>query len=93
MGLDINFYKKDIVEIDEYFSTRDRELFDYITTKCGVVYGNEQYGKQVKLTKKQVEKIINYMGKHNQYGGYSHMIAELTTLKEEKKEIYMSADW
>ena len=93
MGLDINFYKKDIVEVDEYFGTRDRELFDYITGKCGVVYGDAQYGKYVKLTKGQVTKIINYMGKHNQHGRYNKLIAELTTLKEEHKEIYMSADW
>lgn len=93
MGLDINFYKKDIVEIDEYFNTRNRDLFEYITTKCGVVYGNEQYGKNVRLTKRQINKIINYMAKHNEYGNYNKIIASLTTLKEEGKEVYMSADW
>ena len=93
MGLDIYFYKKDMVEIDEYFGTRDRELFEHITTECGVKYGGEEYGRYIRLNKRQINKIVRYMGKHNKYGKYSKLISELTTLKEEGKEIYMSADW
>jgi len=31
MGLDMYFYKKGFVQLDEYGRSRNRELFDYIT--------------------------------------------------------------
>lgn len=93
MGLDMNFYKKDYVEIDYNFRTRDRELFDYITTKCGVKYGDDEYSKYIVLNKRQINKIIKYMSKHNENGIYSNAIAEMNTLKEKNEKVYMCADW
>ena len=93
MGLDINFYKKDLVEIDYSFKTRDRELFNFITAKAGVKYGDDEYSTPVRLTKRQANKIIKYMAKNNEYGRYSNLIAGMTALKEQNKDIYMEADW
>lgn len=43
MGVDINFYKKDYVELTDYFHTRDRYLLYFIRTFKQ--YGGEEYGK------------------------------------------------
>ena len=93
MGLDIYFYKKDYVEIDEYGSSRKRELFDYMTTECGVKYSDEDYGKEIPLTKRQVNKLLRYMNKYNEYGQYNRLISEIGYLKENNQTVYMSADW
>lgn len=91
MGVDINFYKKDYVEVDYNFHTRDRELLEFI--RNFMTYGDEEYGKYVRLNKRQVNKLIRYMSKNNEYSRYSNMIAELNTLKENNKAIYVNADW
>lgn len=93
MGLDIWFSKKGFIDLNEYGSTRDRDLFDYITTECGVKYGNEEYGQNIPLTKRQVSKILKYLNKHNEYGRYNTLIAEMGYLKENNQTVYMSADW
>lgn len=93
MGLDMYFYKKGYIELDEYRSLKDRELFDYIRIECGVKYDNEEYGKEVPLNKRQVNKILKYMNKHNEYGRYNTLIAEMGYLKENNQTVYMSADW
>lgn len=91
MGLDMNFYKKDFVEIDQNFYTRDRELFEYI--KTFVQYGDNEYSEYVRLNKRQVNKIIKYMSKHNEYGMYNNTIAQLSTCKENNIAVYFIADW
>lgn len=58
-----------------------------------MTYGDEEYGKYVRLNKRQVNKLIRYMSKNNEYSRYSNMIAELNTLKENNKAIYVNADW
>ena len=91
MGVDINFYKKDFVELQYNFITRDRELLEYIRTFKK--YGDEEYGKHITLNKREINKIIKYMSKNNTYGKYSTMIAELNTSKENGQTVYMCADW
>lgn len=91
MGVDINFYKKDFVELQYNFRTRDRELLEYITTFKK--YGDEEYAEYVSLNKREINKIIKYMCKNNEYGKYNTMIAELNTSKENGQTVYMCADW
>ena len=91
MGLDMNFYKKDFVEVDHNFHTRDRELFEYITNF--VCYGDNEYSQYVRLNKRQINKVIKYMSKNNKYGNYNNTIAQLNTCKENNIAIYINADW
>ena len=93
MGLDMNFYKKDFVELDSYFGTRNKELFNFIIEKCGLVYGNDEYEKYVKLNKTQLNKIIKYMNKNNNHGIYTNTIAEIGFAKENNQDVYICADW
>lgn len=93
MGLDINFYKKGFVEVDYKFRTRDRDLFEYITEKCGVKYGDEEYGKEIALNKRQVNKILRYLNKNNDNGQYCQLIADIGYAKENDQTVYISADW
>lgn len=91
MGVDINFYKKDYVELDSYFRTRDRELLEYIRTF--MEYGENEYGECIRLNKRQVNKIIKYMSKNNEYGRYDNLISKLNTCKENNQAVFVCADW
>ena len=91
MGLDMNFYKKDFVEVDSSFHTRDKELFNFITTF--VNYGDNEYSEYIRLNKRQINKIIKYLCKNNTYGRYNSTIAELNTCKENNQDVYICADW
>ena len=91
MGVDINFYKKDYVELTDYFHTRDKDLLYFIRTFKQ--YGDEEYGKYIRLTKKDINKIIKYMSKKDNYGAYNQMIAELMKAKENNEIVYVCADW
>lgn len=93
MGLDLYFYKKGFVELNVHGNSRDRELFEYMIEKCGVVYGNEEYGKEIALTKTQVNKILKYLNKNNDNGQYNRLIADIGYAKENNETVYISADW
>lgn len=93
MGLDLYFYKKGFVQLDEYGRSRNRELFEYITKECGVKYGDEEYGKEIALNKRQVNKILRYLNKNNNNGQYCQLIADIGYAKENDQTVYISADW
>ena len=61
--------------------------------KTFVQYGDNEYSEYVRLNKRQVNKIIKYMSKHNEYGMYNNTIAQLSTCKENNIAVYFIADW
>lgn len=93
MGLDLYFYKKGFVELDIYGGSKNRELFEYITEKCGVIYGDEEYAKEIALNKRQVNKILRYLNKNNDNGEYSQLITDIGYAKENNQTVYISANW
>ena len=90
MGLDLNFYKKDYKELS-FKDFRDWDLFDDIRKK--VTYGDEEYGKYIKLNKRQINYVVKCLSKHNKCGEYTNVIGEIMSCKENNEPVYLEADW
>lgn len=95
MSLDLNFYKKDYVEIEDWNvngTIKDRRVLEEILSVLGMEKDNVN-GDFIEIPKDKVLEVVAVIGQRNEDGFLNGIIGEMITLYTKGEAVYFNGSW